>query len=130
MPEQGSRSIRGQTRKERPSRSGGFPTGLAPSDARAVVSLPRARGAPRGALLLQCQIGPLVAERIDAIDRIYWSGPLEDAVYLLHTHQVDYVFVGSLERDKYGYEVLRRFSFLPVAFQAPGAIIYNVPPPN
>ena len=73
---------------------------------------------------------PLVAERVDAIDRIYSSAPIEEALDLLHTHQVDYVFVGSLEREKYGYPVVSRFSTLPIAFQAPGAIIYKVPPPS
>ena len=74
---------------------------------------------------------PLVTERVDAIDRIYSSAPIEEALNLLHVHQVDYVFVGSLERTKYGYGVVSRFSFLPVAFEAPGAIIYKVPPlPN
>ena len=73
---------------------------------------------------------PLVAERVDAIDRIYSSASTEEALNLLHDHQVDYVFVGSLERDKYGYRVVDRFSFLPIAFQAPGATIYQVPPPS
>ena len=73
---------------------------------------------------------PLVADRVDAIDRIYSGAPIEEALNLLHSHQVDYVFVGSLERTKYGYGVVRRFSFLPVAFHAPGAVIYKVPPPD
>ena len=73
---------------------------------------------------------PLVAERVEAIDRIYSSASTEEALDLLHTHQVDYVFVGSLERDKYGLLVFDRFSFLPIAFQAPGAVIYKVPPPT
>ena len=72
---------------------------------------------------------PLVADRVDAINRIYSSGTVDEASDLLESHAVDYVFVGSLERRKYGYEVMSRFSFLPVAFEAPGVVIYKVPKP-
>ena len=73
---------------------------------------------------------PLVAERVEAIDRIYSTASAEEALDLLHAHRVDYVFVGSLERDKYGPLVFDRLSFLPIAFQAPGAVIFKVPPPT
>ena len=73
---------------------------------------------------------PLVAERVEAIDRIYSTSSTEEALDLLHAHRVDYVFVGSLERDKYGLLVFDRLSFLPIVFQAPGAVIYKVPPPT
>lgn len=75
-------------------------------------------------------MNPRVAERVDAIDAIYSSATISDAFSLLQENRVNYVFVGSLERKKYGPEVIRRFSFLQVAFGTPGrAVIYRVPQP-
>ena len=73
-------------------------------------------------------MNPLVADRVEAIDGIYSTATVEEALNLLHKYRINYVFVGSLERDKYGPDVIRRFSFLPVAIEVPGgAVIYRVP---
>ncbi len=71
---------------------------------------------------------PEIAERVDAIDAIYSEAPAEAALKLLHKYGVTHVFVGSMEREKYGFNVLRRFSFLTLAFESTGgAQIYLVP---
>ncbi|HEX9117284.1 MAG TPA: hypothetical protein VGA61_14550, partial [Anaerolineae bacterium] len=70
----------------------------------------------------------LTAGRVDAIDRIYRSARAEELPGLLQQWQVDYVYVGALERRKYGLTdaALARFdrAGLQTVYDAQGVRIY------
>ena len=66
--------------------------------------------------------------RREAVERIYTSSDQSEVSALLARYSVSYVYVGELERRRYGGaagESLRRF--LEVAFERPGVTIYRVP---
>ncbi len=66
------------------------------------------------------------AKRIPDIDTLYTSQDLEQVKTLLDRYSVEYVFVGSLERQKYPAPGLQKFArILRVAYENPGAIIYQ-----
>jgi uncharacterized membrane protein len=51
-----------------------------------------------------------------------------DVLRLLRQYRVEYVFVGSLEREKYGPAVAQRFGqLLNPVFEGDGAVVYAVP---
>ena len=56
------------------------------------------------------------------IDRIYQSQDEKEVTALLIKYNVSYVFVGYLERDKYGRDI-KLESFLPVAYKDDGRVI-------
>ena len=69
-----------------------------------------------------------VERRAADVDAIYSSLDPAESLELLRRYGVRYIFVGSLEREKYGRDTAERFSFLPVAFEAPGrAVVFEVP---
>lgn len=70
------------------------------------------------------------ARRKADVETIYKTGDVELAERLLAKYGATYVYVGSLERDKYGGEgqaSLQKFErFMDVAYRNPGVIIYKV----
>jgi YYY domain-containing protein len=65
--------------------------------------------------------------RREDVDRIYESEELDEVEALLEKYDVTYVYVGRLEREKYGSEVSAKFqSLMDVAFDNDGVIIYRV----
>jgi YYY domain-containing protein len=66
--------------------------------------------------------------RLERVDRIYNTRDVEEARQLMARYGVTYVFVGNLEREKYGAEGLLKFgSFMQIAFQNAGVTIYGLP---
>jgi YYY domain-containing protein len=69
----------------------------------------------------------VLSQRQEVVDQIYRSEDREQVLRLLKRFGVSYVYVGRLERAKYGEEVTRRLaSFLKIAFQSRGVTIYRV----
>lgn len=61
------------------------------------------------------------------IDAIYQDIDVEQVQSLLEQYNVTYVYVGSLEKSKYGAEPLQKFNtFMDTAFQNEGVTIYQV----
>lgn len=61
------------------------------------------------------------------IDRIYAGASKDETLNLLHQYNAKYVFVGSLEKQKYGAGITGRLgSFLDVGFQNNSVTIYKV----
>ena len=61
------------------------------------------------------------------IDLIYESEDLGRVEELLDKYDVTYVYVGQVERDRYGVDVGERFvGFMDVAFENEGVTIYRV----
>jgi len=87
------------------------------SSANAVVGWDHQRGY-RGNAAFECR-----AERADAV----YAGPVADRAAVLRTYAVDYVYVGSNEREAYGDE-LGSFDgpAFEVAFQNDAATVYAV----
>jgi YYY domain-containing protein len=84
----------------------------------AVVGWDHQRGY-RGSVAFECR-----AERADQV----YTGPMENAAAVLLTYEVDYVYVGTNERDAYGGEI-RDFGAHPAfeeAFENDAATIYRV----
>ncbi|MBI3287093.1 MAG: hypothetical protein HYZ68_03500, partial [Chloroflexi bacterium] len=66
-----------------------------------------------------------LAGREPAIDRIYTSPDVAEVVDLLERYQIEYIYVGSLEIDKYGRQARDRFrGLLDVIYESRGVIIY------
>jgi uncharacterized membrane protein len=62
------------------------------------------------------------------VRRIYISTDVEEARQLIARYAVEYVYVGSLERETYGTEGLDKFDgFLERVFDNVGVLIYRVP---
>ncbi|MBI2917645.1 MAG: hypothetical protein HYY01_06580 [Chloroflexi bacterium] len=61
------------------------------------------------------------------VEQAYRSSDQAQVLALLRKYQVRYVYVGDLERSKYGAAVDGFQGMLPVAFSAPGVTIYEVP---
>ena len=75
--------------------------------------------------------GPVIGERIRDIRRIYSTTNREDALELLGKYQVEYIYVGELERHFYPEQGLEKFNGmlgadLGLAFANPGVQIYQV----
>ena len=69
-----------------------------------------------------------VDPRIRDVDAIYTTLGPAAALEILQRYGVRYVFVGDLEREKYGIQVNERFKWMLPAFDLPGrATIYRVP---
>ena len=64
--------------------------------------------------------------RFEDIERLYRTTDEEEARAILDKYGVDFVFVGSLERQNYPQEGLAKFErMLPVAYQDAGATVYQ-----
>jgi uncharacterized membrane protein len=64
--------------------------------------------------------------RFEDIERLYRTTDEEEARAILDKYGVDFVFVGSLERQNYPQEGLAKFErMLPVAYQDAGATVYR-----
>ncbi len=71
--------------------------------------------------------GEMVAGRPEALDQIYRLAPTEELTGLLDRWNVDFVYVGDLERDKFGVSdaTLSRFDrVLRRVYDRDGVIIY------
>jgi uncharacterized membrane protein len=66
--------------------------------------------------------------RKDDTQRIYQTTSAEEAKELLDKYDMEYVYVGALEREAYGDAGLAKFGdFMDVAFQNSGVTIYHMP---
>ena len=62
------------------------------------------------------------------VKQAYQTTSAEEAREILETYDVQYVYVGALEREAYGDVGLAKFGeFMEVAFQNSGATIYHMP---
>jgi YYY domain-containing protein len=67
------------------------------------------------------------AGRPEAVERIYKTTDASEAKALLQQYDVEFVYVGALERQTYGEEGLGKFAaFMDVAFQGQDVTIYRV----
>jgi YYY domain-containing protein len=77
----------------------------------------------------RCKAGsacPILDDRYDDLERLYRTTDEEEARTVLDKYGVDFVFVGSLERESYPQEGLAKFDqMLPVAYQDGGATVYR-----
>jgi uncharacterized membrane protein len=72
--------------------------------------------------------GRLLGMREDDINRAYTAASLADALPILRKYGVTYLFVGSVERSKYGNAALQKFEAgLPVAFKSGQSAVYRLP---
>jgi YYY domain-containing protein len=68
------------------------------------------------------------ARREQDVAAIYQRGSPSDVLRLLRQYRVEYVFVGSLEREKYGPAVDQRLAqLLSPVYQQDGAVVYALP---
>ena len=69
-----------------------------------------------------------VDERIADVDSLYGGLSRDDALTMLRRYNVSHVYVGRLEREKYGPGVDLNFAWMEVAYEVPGnVIVYKVP---
>lgn len=69
-----------------------------------------------------------ILERTRALEMLYTSPDVDQAREVLAKYGVDYVYVGNVERDKYGEEGFAKFDrFLEVAYENATVTIYRVP---
>jgi YYY domain-containing protein len=62
------------------------------------------------------------------VERAYNTTDVVEAKAILKQYEVEYVYVGPLERDKYGDTGLAKFAtFMEVAYQNEGVTIYRMP---
>jgi uncharacterized membrane protein len=62
------------------------------------------------------------------VKQAYQTTSAEEALDILKTYDVEYVYVGALERETYGEEGLAKFAtFMDVAYQNSGVTIYRMP---
>jgi len=62
------------------------------------------------------------------VEQAYKTTSVEEAREILETYDVEYVYVGPLERQEYGEAGLAKFaSFMDIAYQNEGVIIYRMP---
>ncbi len=67
-------------------------------------------------------------DRPDEVAEIYTTSDVETAKSLLGKYEVEYVYVGRLEREKYGEEGLAKFrEFMIPVFENEGVTIYRMP---
>ena len=71
---------------------------------------------------------PAYGERGQDVATIYQTQDVEQAKELLAKYRVDYVYVGSRERQKYGRDGLSKFpSFMDTLFDQDGVAVYRLP---
>ena len=69
-----------------------------------------------------------VDPRVADVDAIFGGLGRGETLNLLHKYDVRYVFVGRLEREKYGLDVATRFTGYPLLFEVRGEVsIFGVP---
>ena len=68
-----------------------------------------------------------IARRRAAVERIYIEGATPDVQRLAAFHGVTHIYLGREERRQFGPGVADRFAAWPVRFEAPGALIVEVP---
>ena len=69
-----------------------------------------------------------VDPRVADVDAIYQGAGRNETLGRLHKYDVRYVFVGRLEREKYGLDVATRFTGFPLLFEIRGEVsIFGVP---
>ncbi len=61
----------------------------------------------------------------DNVTKIYNSTSMDVASPLLKQYNVQYVFVGEIEKNLYNSTALEKFKSLPVAFETNGVVIYR-----
>jgi len=67
-------------------------------------------------------------DRPDEVAEIYTTSDVETAKSLLSKYEVEYIYVGRLEREKYGEEGLAKFrEFMIPVFENEGVTIYRMP---
>jgi uncharacterized membrane protein len=72
--------------------------------------------------------GRMLSVREDEINRAFTAPSLEDALPILRKYGVTYVFIGTLERAKYGNPALQKFETgLPAEFKSGNSAVYRVP---
>lgn len=92
----------------------------------AMTGLPTVIGWPNHELMWR---GDWVAveERTRDVDTIYNTVEHSEAIDLMRKYDVEYVYIGALERQRYETEGLLKFGdFMDVAFEDEGVIIYQV----
>ncbi len=71
-----------------------------------------------------------VGERTGDVDAIYNTLDNNEALELLKKHDVKYIYIGSLEREKYESDGLQKFAAQPEAYElvyeGEGATIFRV----
>jgi len=72
--------------------------------------------------------GEELAKRHAAVDRVYTTESLEEALTILQQYDVTYVAVGTVERATYPVEGLAKFESLQPVAGAGNAMLYRVPP--
>jgi len=80
----------------------------------------------------RCLQGPAMpyADRVNDVAAIYTTKDAREARALLEKYDVQYVYVGQLERDKYGEGGLAKFrEFMVPVFQKEAVTIYRMPQP-
>ena len=66
--------------------------------------------------------------RAEAVEKIYKTLDIGEAKAILEDFNVEYVYVGRFEREKYGEQGLSKFEqFMTVVFQNDAATIYQMP---
>ncbi len=66
--------------------------------------------------------------RTQDVERAYTTTSVEEARAIMEQYDVEYVYVGRLERETYGEAGLDKFaSFMDVVYQNEGVIIYRLP---
>src|SRR5690606_12750641 len=69
-----------------------------------------------------------LAQREAAVEAVYSTTSLEDALAILQQYGVTYVAVGSVERSTYPPEGLQKFESLQPVASAGTSVLYRVPP--
>ena len=70
---------------------------------------------------------PPLAERSEAVEKIYSMSDFSEAAALLQLYDVDYVYVGPVERDVYGEGGLSKFEPFESVYTSATVNIYRVP---
>jgi YYY domain-containing protein len=70
----------------------------------------------------------LLEGRAEAVEKIYKTLDIDEAKAILEEFNVEYVYIGRFERDKYGDQGLSKFGqFMTVVFQNNSVTIYQMP---
>jgi YYY domain-containing protein len=70
----------------------------------------------------------LTAGRMEDVDTLYQTSDPAEVQRVVSTYSIDYIIVGSLEREVYDETVLSKFDNLyPVVFRSGDTVIYKVP---
>jgi uncharacterized membrane protein len=91
------------------------------------TGLPTVLGWPWHEQLWRGSLAPQAGRKED-VERAYTTTDPEEAKAILERYDVEYVYVGSLERQQYGEVGMAKFvSFMDVAYQNEHVIIYRMP---